>query len=42
MAIDYLAPNHCTGLDAVCTFKNQFPDAFHLSQAGTIHRFSIK
>ncbi len=40
MAIDYLAPNHCTGLDAVCTFKNRFPDVFHLSQAGTIHRFS--
>ena len=40
MAIDYLSPNHCTGLDAVCYFKARFPDAFHLSQAGTIHRFS--
>ena len=40
MAIDYLSPNHCTGLDAVCYFKARFPDAFHLSQVGTIHRFS--
>jgi 7,8-dihydropterin-6-yl-methyl-4-(beta-D-ribofuranosyl)aminobenzene 5'-phosphate synthase len=40
MAIVYLAPNHCTGLDAVCYFKARFPDAFHLSQVGTIHRFS--
>jgi 7,8-dihydropterin-6-yl-methyl-4-(beta-D-ribofuranosyl)aminobenzene 5'-phosphate synthase len=39
MTIRYLAPNHCTGLDAVCYFKNRFPDIFHKSQAGTRHLF---
>jgi len=39
MNIRYLAPNHCTGLDAVCYFKNRFPDTFHKSEAGTRHLF---
>ena len=39
MAVRYLAPNHCTGLDAVCYFKNRFPDAFHDSMTGTKHAF---
>lgn len=39
LAIRYLAPNHCTGLDAVCYFKNRFPDAFHESRVGTKHLF---
>ena len=42
MAIRYLAPNHCTGLDAVCYFKNRFPDTFHESKAGTRHSFGNK
>ena len=39
MAVRYLAPNHCTGLDAVCYFKKRFPDAFHVSMAGAKHSF---
>ena len=39
MAVHYLAPNHCTGLDAVCYFKNRFPDNFHESKVGTRHSF---
>lgn len=39
LGIDYLAPNHCTGLDAVCYFKHRFPDAFHESKSGTKHSF---
>ena len=34
-----LAPNHCTGLDAVCYFKNRFPDVFHESGTGARHIF---
>ena len=37
--IRYLAPNHCTGLDAVCYLKSRFPDASHVSMAGTKHSF---
>jgi len=40
MGVRYLAPNHCTGLDAVCYFKNRFPDTFYVSMAGTKHSFS--
>ena len=39
MQVQYLAPNHCTGLEAVCYFKNRFPDAFHESRAGASHAF---
>lgn len=38
-AIGYLAPNHCTGLEAVCRFRSGFPAAFQESRAGTSHRF---
>lgn len=37
--IDYLAPNHCTGLEAVCYFKRRFPQAFRESKVGERHRF---
>lgn len=37
LAIRYLAPNHCTGLGAVCYLRNRFPDVFHQSKAGTSH-----
>lgn len=39
MQIQYLAPNHCTGLEAVCYFKNRFPEAFQESKAGSRHHF---
>ncbi|MEA3241940.1 MAG: MBL fold metallo-hydrolase [Pseudomonadota bacterium] len=39
MQVQYLAPNHCTGLEAVCYFKNRFPDAFHESRVGASHAF---
>ena len=39
LAVGYLAPNHCTGLEAVCYIKSRFPGAFHQSQTGTIHTF---
>jgi 7,8-dihydropterin-6-yl-methyl-4-(beta-D-ribofuranosyl)aminobenzene 5'-phosphate synthase len=39
MGVRYLAPNHCTGLDAVCYFKDRFPDSFHESMTGTKHLF---
>ncbi|WP_419623128.1 hypothetical protein [Thiolapillus sp.] len=41
-SIHYLAPNHCTGLNAVCYFKSRFPDAFHKSKTGTTHLFINK
>jgi 7,8-dihydropterin-6-yl-methyl-4-(beta-D-ribofuranosyl)aminobenzene 5'-phosphate synthase len=37
--IDYLAPNHCTGLAATCLLRQSFPDQFHESPTGTRHRF---
>lgn len=40
MTVRYLAPNHCTGLNAVCYFKSRFPDTFHQSMAGTRHSFN--
>jgi 7,8-dihydropterin-6-yl-methyl-4-(beta-D-ribofuranosyl)aminobenzene 5'-phosphate synthase len=39
MGIDYLAPNHCTGLEAVCYFKHRFPQSFQESRVGDIHKF---
>jgi 7,8-dihydropterin-6-yl-methyl-4-(beta-D-ribofuranosyl)aminobenzene 5'-phosphate synthase len=42
MAVRYLAPNHCTGLDAVCYFKNRFPDTFHEAKVGARHSFGNK
>jgi 7,8-dihydropterin-6-yl-methyl-4-(beta-D-ribofuranosyl)aminobenzene 5'-phosphate synthase len=38
--VQYLSPNHCTGLDAICYFKPKFPQAFHHSHAGTKHQFN--
>jgi 7,8-dihydropterin-6-yl-methyl-4-(beta-D-ribofuranosyl)aminobenzene 5'-phosphate synthase len=37
--IDYLAPNHCTGLGATCQLRRHFPRQFHESPTGTRHRF---
>jgi len=41
-SIPYLAANHCTGLDAICNFKNHFPDSVHASNAGSRHHFCIE
>lgn len=37
--IDYLAPNHCTGLAATCLLRQHFPRQFHESPTGARHRF---
>jgi 7,8-dihydropterin-6-yl-methyl-4-(beta-D-ribofuranosyl)aminobenzene 5'-phosphate synthase len=39
MRVHHLAPNHCTGLDAVCYFKQRFPGIYSESQVGTRHSF---
>ncbi len=39
LAIDYLAPNHCTGINAICYFKHYFSDNIHLSSTGIRHQF---
>ena len=40
--VPYLAPNHCTGLNAVCLLRSSFPDAFHESKAGSRHTFGSR
>ena len=37
--VDYLAPNHCTGLAAMCLLRQHFPRQFRESPAGTRHCF---
>ncbi|HHH38276.1 MAG TPA: MBL fold metallo-hydrolase [Sedimenticola sp.] len=39
LAPAFLAANHCTGLEAVCTFRQRFPGSFHSSVTGSRHRF---
>jgi 7,8-dihydropterin-6-yl-methyl-4-(beta-D-ribofuranosyl)aminobenzene 5'-phosphate synthase len=41
IGVRYLAPNHCTGLDAVCYFKQRFPEIYRESQVGTRHTFGM-
>ncbi len=38
LGIAYLAPNHCTGLAAICAVRGRFPAQFHESPVGTQHR----
>lgn len=38
LGIDYLAPNHCTGLAATCLLRQHFPSQFCVSPVGTKHR----
>ena len=38
--VQYLAANHCTGLDAICYFKHRFTQTFHPSPVGTKHHFN--
>ena len=42
LSIPYLAPNHCTGLNAICDFKNRLPDRVHASNVGSRHHFCIE
>ncbi len=42
LSIPYLAPNHCTGIDAICNFKRLLPDSVHPSNAGNRHYFGVK
>jgi len=37
--VAYLAPNHCTGLAAICHLRQRFPVQFRESPAGTRHDF---
>ena len=37
--IPYLAPNHCTGINAICYFKQQMDKNIFASSTGTRHRF---
>jgi 7,8-dihydropterin-6-yl-methyl-4-(beta-D-ribofuranosyl)aminobenzene 5'-phosphate synthase len=41
-SIPYLAPNHCTGLNAICDFKHRLPDSVHASNVGCRHHFCIE
>ena len=41
-SIPYLAPNHCTGLNAICSFKIPFPRGEHASNVGSRHHFCIE
>lgn len=38
--IGSLAPNHCTGLGAVCHFRHRFPERFRESGTGARHHFT--
>lgn len=41
-SIPYLAPNHCTGMNAICYFQNRFPGSFHESRVGSRHQFRVE
>ncbi|MCP3848788.1 MAG: MBL fold metallo-hydrolase [Gammaproteobacteria bacterium] len=41
-SVHYLAPNHCTGLNAICDFNNRFPGVVHTSNVGSRHHFCIE
>ncbi|MDX2507810.1 MAG: MBL fold metallo-hydrolase [Gammaproteobacteria bacterium] len=41
-SIPYLAPNHCTGLNAICDFKHRLPGSVHASNVGSRHHFCIE
>jgi len=41
LSIPYLAPNHCTGVNAICYFKNHLADCVHASHVGSRHYFNI-
>lgn len=41
LSIPYLAPNHCTGVNAICYFQNRFAGCVHASHVGSRHHFNI-
>ncbi len=41
-SIPYLAPNHCTGIKAICNFRKRLPGTVHESRAGSRHHFGIE
>ena len=41
-SIPYLAPNHCTGIKAICNFHQHLSGSVHESRAGSRHHFSIE
>ena len=41
-SIPYLAPNHCTGINAICNFKDRLPDSIRTSNVGSKHHFCIE
>jgi 7,8-dihydropterin-6-yl-methyl-4-(beta-D-ribofuranosyl)aminobenzene 5'-phosphate synthase len=41
LSIPYLAPNHCTGVNAICYYQNRFAGCVHASHVGSRHHFNI-
>ncbi len=41
-SIPYLAPNHCTGINAICNFRDHLPEHVHSSNVGSRHHFCIE
>lgn len=41
LSIPYLAPNHCTGVNAICYYQNRFTGCVHASHVGSRHHFNI-
>ena len=39
--ITYIAPNHCTGINAICHFKNHLAETINASNVGSKHHFGI-
>jgi 7,8-dihydropterin-6-yl-methyl-4-(beta-D-ribofuranosyl)aminobenzene 5'-phosphate synthase len=40
-SISYLAPNHCTGVNASCYLQHRFAGTVHASNVGSRHHFNI-
>jgi len=39
LSIPYIAANHCTGINAICDFKNHLPERVQASNVGSRHCF---
>jgi len=39
LSIPYIAANHCTGINAICDFKNHLPECVQVSNVGSRHCF---
>lgn len=40
LSITHLAPNHCTGVHAICYFQNRLAGCVHASHVGSTHYFN--